>query len=869
MAFSDYLHTLLLRFYPEVVDVVDRIQDNFIRKYLMPLEDALPNPHIFYAELLGRCVQSQVNALLRKQDVGANWSRVNIGLLWQKEVKKDSRISTTIRKQLRFIQVSLEDVKRFRKWMNRQNLKMLVKQTNGHTWKAYQLYDPVGERQMSLYAFSNLFPEEWRAHFNVINGSYRNCQLVNDWLEIQDLNQCVKQTENSIWELYKMFDPKGQYKMNMGSFSSMLPPEWKQHYSKMEGRYEIYQRFDQWQANQSLGDLLNQTKGSTWELYNLFDPKHQFRMNQGFFYSLLPPLWRKQFSSMYSPYQDCVDISNWIKTLDFDEVILQTKGSSWLLYQIYDPEGKRKMNIGNFYTLLPSQWRESHNSISLSFEDCFNISQWIETISLEKTLRLTDGSTWQLYKLFDPEGKKGLHLGNFHSCLPIEWRESFPRITAKFEHCHQFEKWAQDQRIKELLKKTQHSTWKLYLLFDAKGKFKMNLGGFYSLLPTQWKQDFPYIDAPFEVCKVFEKWQARQELQKLIDVTKGSIWELYKRFDSRNKYQLSMGNFYTLLPPLWKPHFSYIKGRQQDITSVENWLDKQSLKELLEKTNGSTWELYKQFDEKGLRQMNQIQFYTMLPEDWKFHFYCIHGTYDDCVHFEQWHQKLDLNTLIELTQRSLAKLYQLYDTEGKRKMNLGHFYTLLPEDWKKHFPRINASYDDWQVFDQWIKQQDLANCLEKTHGSTWELYKCFAQDSQLNMTPSAFSSLLPPLWRKHFMQLSVPYQHCLDFEKWSKRQSLEKLVDKTKGSTWKLYKLFDRKGDKNLNLDSFYTLLSKDWKALFPYLKISIETGKIFDQWIYQSEIKEPINLLHQRFEKDTQKKIDFYTFRHLIKFAS
>jgi uncharacterized protein YneR len=154
-------------------------------------------------------------------------------------------------------------------------------------------------------------------------------------------------------------------------------------------------------------------------------------MNQGQFYSLLPKEWRglEQYQKMNGRYEDCVAVEKWFK----DKSPLKNE-TTWELYKRYDSDGSRKMHQGHFYSLLPKVWREleQYQKMDGRYEDCIAVEKWFKDKS-----PLRNETTWELYKRYDYDGSRKMHQGQFYSLLPKEWRqlEQYQKMDGRYEDC--------------------------------------------------------------------------------------------------------------------------------------------------------------------------------------------------------------------------------------------------------------------------------------------------------------------------------------------------------------------------------------------------------------------------------------------------
>jgi hypothetical protein len=175
---------------------------------------------------------------------------------------------------------------------------------------------------------------------------------------------------------------------------------------------------------------------TSWELYKRYDLKGKRKMHLASFYSLMPKDWRKlnNYTKIEASYEDCQRAEEW-----FNREVSNEEETSWELYERYDPEGKRKMHLANFYSLMPKDWRKLNNytKINASYEDCQKAEEWFNIKESDE-----EETSWELYKKYDPEGKRKMHLAHFYSLMPKDWRKlnNYICIHASYEECLNAEK---------------------------------------------------------------------------------------------------------------------------------------------------------------------------------------------------------------------------------------------------------------------------------------------------------------------------------------------------------------------------------------------------------------------------------------------
>ena len=126
---------------------------------------------------------------------------------------------------------------------------------------------------------------------------------------------------------------------------------------------------------------------------------------------------------------------------------------------------------------------------------------------------------------------------------------------------------------------------------------------------------------------------------------------------------MNQGNFYSLLPKAWREREQYqkIDVPHQDCIKAENWFA--GTKPLAGET---TWELYKRYDPDGSRAMNQAQFYSLLPKEWREneHYHRTDCSYQDCISAEEW-----FAAMTPMPGETTWELYKRFDPSGTRAPN--------------------------------------------------------------------------------------------------------------------------------------------------------------------------------------------------------
>ncbi|NLF24332.1 MAG: hypothetical protein GX589_01565, partial [Deltaproteobacteria bacterium] len=504
---------------------------------------------------------------------------------------------------------------------------------------------------------------------------------------------------------------------------SLLPRAWRDrpNYQCINTTYKDCLVAEKWFA--SVTPLKGET---TWELYKRYDPDGSRAMHQARFYSLMPSAWRKlpQYQYINATYEDCLAAEKW-----FDSVTPLEGETTWELYKRYDTDGSRAMNQAQFYSLLPSTWRDmqQYQRINATYEDCLAAERWFDSVT-----PLEGETTWELYKRYDPDGSRAMNQGNFYSLLPRVWRDmpQYQCINAPYTDCLAAEKW-----FDSITPLKGETTWELYKRYDPDGSRAMHQAQFYSLLPRVWRdmQQYQCINAPYTDCLAAEKWFASAN-----PLEGETTWELYKRYDSDGSRAMNQAHFFSLLPHAWRklPQYQYIGATYEDCLAAEKWFDSVTPLE-----GETTWELYKRYDPDGYRAMHQRQFYSLLPSTWRDmpQYQCISATYEDCLVAEKW-----FASATPLEGETTWELYKRYDPDGSRAMHQAHFFSLLPRAWRKlpQYQCINATYEDCLVAEKWFAS------VNPLKGETiWELYNRFDPTSALGMRQGEFFSLLPQGWR--------------------------------------------------------------------------------------------------------------------------
>jgi hypothetical protein len=141
--------------------------------------------------------------------------------------------------------------------------------------------------------------------------------------------------------------------------------------------------------------------------------------------------------------------------------------------------------------------------------------------------------------------------------------------------------------------------------------------------------------------------------------------------------------------------------------------------------------------------MNQGQFYSLLPKAWRDleHYQKMNGRYEDCVAVEQW-----FKDNFPIKDETTWELYKRYDSDGSRKMNQGHFYSLLPVTWRQaaDYPIVQAPHSECLALENWCKTQELpANDTPVT-----DIMNLYEPLGALGWEPLQFYQVLPQAWRE-------------------------------------------------------------------------------------------------------------------------
>ena len=267
--------------------------------------------------------------------------------------------------------------------------------------------------------------------------------------------------------------------------------------------------------------------------------------------------------------------------------------------------------------------------------------------------------------------------------------------------------------------------------------WRINVQALSALAAKRYKDEVPLVSAHTTLgnLTIARLWFAQNK------PTPGeTTWELYKRYDSDGSRKMNQGQFYSLLPKEWRQleQYQVMQGRYEDCVAVEQWFkDNSPIK------GETTWELYKRYDADGSRKMNQAQFYSLLPKEWREleQYQVMNGRYEDCVAVEQW---LINNSPIQ--DETTWELYKRYDSDGSRKMNQGHFYSLLPKTWLQqgNYILIQPPHSECLALENWCKTQDLPT----NDTPVTEIMNLYEPLGALGWEPLQFYQVLPQAWRE-------------------------------------------------------------------------------------------------------------------------
>ena len=101
-------------------------------------------------------------------------------------------------------------------------------------------------------------------------------------------------------------------------------------------------------------------------------------------------------------------------------------------------------------------------------------------------------TTWELYKRYDPEGERAMHLGHFYTVLPKSWRElageggaaQYQYIGVPYKDCKALESWCASQSLTA----DGASVEELLQRYDPLRAAGLRASEFYNLLPADWRR---------------------------------------------------------------------------------------------------------------------------------------------------------------------------------------------------------------------------------------------------------------------------------------------------------------------------------------------------------------------------------------------
>jgi hypothetical protein len=141
--------------------------------------------------------------------------------------------------------------------------------------------------------------------------------------------------------------------------------------------------------------------------------------------------------------------------------------------------------------------------------------------------------------------------------------------------------------------------------------------------------------------------------------------------------------------------------------------------------------------------MNQAQFYSLLPKEWREleQYQVMQGRYEDCIAAEQWFIS---NSPIK--NETTWELYKRYDDDGSRKMNQRHFYSRLPATWRQEtsYFLIEVSYSECVALENWCEARELP-----AHDTpVTDIMNLYEPLGALGWEPLQFYQVLPKAWRE-------------------------------------------------------------------------------------------------------------------------
>jgi hypothetical protein len=121
--------------------------------------------------------------------------------------------------------------------------------------------------------------------------------------------------------------------------------------------------------------------------------------------------------------------------------------------------------------------------------------------------------------------------------------------------------------------------------------------------------------------------------------------------------------------------YQYISASYEDCVKAERWfVDNKPV------DSETTWELYKRFDPKEERAMNQASFYSLLPREWKEsgQYRYVNVTYQSCRDVDTWCESQSL----PMKNVTAEKILSNYDPVNHSGWDVKDFYHVLPGKWR-------------------------------------------------------------------------------------------------------------------------------------------------------------------------------------------
>ncbi|MBI4272739.1 hypothetical protein HY621_02715 [Candidatus Uhrbacteria bacterium] len=161
------------------------------------------------------------------------------------------------------------------------------------------------------------------------------------------------------------------------------------------------------------------------------------------------------------------------------------------LFQKIVPSGQDALpvNIKKYWDALRKTQYIEGSSFTATLEDLTKA----RTFFAKQTLagRDEEETLWDLYKAYDPDGKRAMHVGHFHTLLPKEWKKRYKIINAPYEDCKSAEEWFAKQTLEG--RDEEEIFDELYEAYQkATGKIFLDPRYFYFIMPAMWKQEYPF-----------------------------------------------------------------------------------------------------------------------------------------------------------------------------------------------------------------------------------------------------------------------------------------------------------------------------------------------------------------------------------------